>query len=355
MEKLDNPRKRIHEINLQILALLAERGTLVQEIGEVKARLGLDFSDAHREAEMLADLVEANPGPYPGRAIRTIFESIFVASRRLQETEAQRRLLAHRSADQSPAVVEIKGMRIGGDSPVVIAGPCAIESLEQLRKIAREISLQGVSILRGGAFKPRTSPYSFQGLGKRGLKYLRQVAEEFGMVAITEVIDVRDIDLVSAYADIIQIGARSMHNPPLLAAAGAADKPVMLKRGFMATIEELLYAAEYVMAGGNEKVILCERGIRTFERWTRNTLDLSAVAILKQESRLPVIVDVSHSAGRKDIVVPLARAALAAGADGIMVEVHDNPPAALSDAAQQLNFAEFTNLLESLSPFLGKS
>ncbi|MBU0704470.1 MAG: bifunctional 3-deoxy-7-phosphoheptulonate synthase/chorismate mutase [Chloroflexi bacterium] len=355
MKDIENLRERVHKINLQILELLAERGTLVREIGEIKTRLGLDLADARREAEMLADLMAANSGPYPDHAIRTIFEEVFRASLHLQEADAKQRLLAHRSNDQPPTVVKVKGVRIGGDRPVVIAGPCAIESFEQLWEIAREIRDQGIFILRGGAFKPRTSPHSFQGLGEQALKYLKQVTEECGMVSITEVIDVRDVDLVSAYADIIQIGARSMHNSPLLAAAGALDKPVMLKRGFMATVEELFYAAEYVMSGGNGQVILCERGIRTFERWTRNTLDLSAVAILKQESHLPVIVDVSHSAGRKDIVIPLAKAALGAGADGIMVEVHNDPPLALSDAGQQLDFTEFRDLLASLSPFLARS
>lgn len=235
---------------------------------------------------------------------------------------------------------------------MVIAGPCAIESLEQLTEIAREISNLGISVLRGGAFKPRTSPYGFQGLGEQGLKLLRGVAEEFGMISITEVMDTKDIDLIYAYADIIQVGARNMHNFSLLKAVSAIDKPVMLKRGFMATIEELLYAAEYVMSGGNEEIILCERGTRTFEKWTRNTLDISAVAILKQESHLPVIVDVSHSAGRRYIVSPLAKAALGAGADGIMVEVHSDPLMALSDAEQQLSFSEFRDLLENLSPFL---
>lgn len=354
MNDIENLRERVNKINLQILELLAERGTLVREIGEIKTRLGLDLADAHREAEMLADLMAANPGPYPDHAVRAIFAEIFRASLHLQEVEAGRHLLAHRTNDQPPTVIEVKGVRIGGGCPVIIAGPCAIESLDQLREIASEVRDRGISILRGGAFKPRTSPHSFQGLGEQALKYLKQVTEERRMVSITEVIGVRDVDLVAAYADIIQIGARSMHNTPLLAAVGALDKPVMLKRGFMATIEELFYAAEYVMAGGNGQVILCERGIRTFERWTRNTLDLSAVAILKQESHLPVIVDVSHSAGRKDIVVPLSRAALGAGADGIMVEVHNNPPLALSDAGQQLSFVEFRDLLASLSPFLAR-
>lgn len=350
--EIENLRRQIDKVNLQILELLAERGALVQRIGEIKAHLGLDFFDPRREAEILAHLVKANPGPYPDDAIGTVFKEIFRVSLHLQEVEAKQHLLARRRANQSPTVVEVKGVCIGGEWPVVIAGPCAIESLEQLTEIAREISSQGISVLRGGAFKPRTSPYSFQGLGEQGLKHLKEVAEEFGMVSITEVMNIRDIELVYAYADIIQIGARSMHNSSLLKAVSALNKPVMLKRGFMATIEELLYAAEYVMSRGNEEVILCERGIRTFERWTRNTLDISAVAILKQESHLPVIVDVSHSAGRKDIIIPLAKAALGAGADGIMVEVHSNPPIALSDANQQLSFLEFENLLKSLSPFL---
>lgn len=350
--EIENLRRQIDKVNLQILELLAERGSLVQKIGEIKARLGLDFFDPRREAEILAHLVKANPGPYPDDAIRTIFKEIFRVSLHLQEVEVKQHLLARRRANQSPTVIEVKGVCIGGDWPVVIAGPCAIESLEQLTEIAREISSRGISILRGGAYKPRTSPYSFQGLGEQGLKYLKEVAEKLEMVSITEVMDIKDINLVYTYADIIQIGARNMHNFSLLKAVSAIDKPVMIKRGFMATIEEFLYAAEYVISGGNEEVILCERGIRTFERWTRNTLDISAVAILKQESHLPVIVDVSHSAGRKDIVIPLAKAALGAGADGIVVEVHINPPMALSDADQHLSFLEFRDLLDGLSPFL---
>lgn len=353
-DDLEELRHRIDEINRQILDLLARRGVLVEQVGALKARLGLETYDPQREEAVLQELVAANPGPYSGESIRLIFEQIFRASQLLQERQTRRHLLAWRGERSTATVIEVKGVRIGGGRPVVIAGPCAIESREQLATVAREAHRYGAAVLRGGAFKPRTSPHSFQGLGEEGLRYLKEVAAAEGMPAVSEVLDAGDVELVAAYADILQIGARNMHNPVLLRAVAAAGKPVLLKRGFMATIEELLYAAEYVMAEGNEEVILCERGIRTFEHWTRNTLDISAVAVLKQESHLPVIVDVSHSAGRRDIIIPLARAALGAGADGIMVEVHPNPLQALSDAAQQIDLAQFRALMASLAPFLNE-
>lgn len=245
-------------------------------------------------------------------------------------------------------VIDVKGIRIGAAAPVVMAGPCSIESQEQLLAVATAISQYGRFVLRGGAFKPRTSPYSFQGLGSQALKYLKQVAEHLDLVSITEVMDPREVELVASYADILQIGSRNMANYPLLREVGVTNKPVMLKRGFAATIDEWINAAEYILLAGGRDIILCERGIRTFENATRNTLDVSAIALVKQDTRLPVIADISHSAGRTDIAIPLARAALAAGADGVMVEVHQNPPAALSDNEQQLDLDEFRDLMQAL-------
>jgi 3-deoxy-7-phosphoheptulonate synthase/chorismate mutase len=348
MDEFSELRRQIDDINFQLLELLSKRGSLVQRIRGIKTEHGLPFYDPRREEEMLRHLVEANRGPYADDTIRALFKEVFKASLHLLEDTERAHLQVHRSSEERKTVIDIAGVRIGDKDPVIIAGPCAIESRDQLNTIAQEVNQMGVRILRGGAFKPRTSPYSFQGLGKTGLEYMREITQARGMCSVMEVLDTADVDLLCSYADIVQIGARNMHNYALLKAVGGIDKPVLLKRGFMATIEELLYSAEYILSEGNTKIILCERGIRTFERWTRNTLDISAVALLKQATHLPVIVDISHSAGRKDIAIPLAKAALAAGADGIMVEVHNRPAIALSDADQQLSIQEFRQLLEAI-------
>ena len=230
-----------------------------------------------------------------------------------------------------------KGVKIGGKKIVIMAGPCAIENLETLTDIARLVKEAGATVLRGGAFKPRTSPYSFQGLGEEGLKYLKKAGDDLGLVTITEVMDPRDVGLVANYADILQIGARNMQNFNLLKEVGLTKKPVLLKRGLSSTIKELLMSAEYIMAGGNFNVILCERGIRTFEDATRNTLDISAVPVVKSLSHLPIIVDPSHAAGKWGLVPALSKAAVAAGADGLIIEVHTHPEDAKSDGAQSLD------------------
>jgi 3-deoxy-7-phosphoheptulonate synthase len=237
---------------------------------------------------------------------------------------------------------------IGGERPVLIAGPCAVENRQQLLETATFIAGHGVRLLRGGAFKPRTSPYSFQGLGKPGLELLAEARELTGLFIVTEVLDPRDVELVSGYADVLQIGSRNMHNYPLLREVGQGVRPVLLKRGYMATVEEFLMAAEYVASEGNAGCMLCERGVRGFDAATRNLLDLAAVAAAKRKSPLPVVVDPSHGTGRRDLVVPMARAALAAGADALLVEVHPNPGKALSDGLQSLDFPEFEALLEEI-------
>ncbi len=231
-----------------------------------------------------------------------------------------------------------------------MAGPCAVESREQILSTAKAVRDAGATILRGGAFKPRTSPYSFQGLGEEGLKLLAAASKESGLPVITEVTSPDLVDLVGRYTDILQIGARNMHNYALLEAVGNARTPVMLKRGMMSTIEELLLAAEYVLSNGNTNVLLCERGIRSFEKATRNTLDISSIPVIKKRSHLPVIVDPSHSTGHRDYVPAVARAAVAAGADGIIVEVHPSPENALSDGIQSLSFAEFREMMDSVRP-----
>jgi 3-deoxy-7-phosphoheptulonate synthase len=246
-------------------------------------------------------------------------------------------------------VVDVgRGVQIGGKKMVVMAGPCAIENYETLYEVAVGVKNAGASVLRGGAFKPRTSPYSFQGLGEEGLKYLKKAGDELGMITVSEVMDTRDVGLVAEYVDILQIGARNMQNFNLLKEVGLTRKPVMLKRGMASTVKDLLMSAEYIASGGNMNVILCERGIRTFEDSTRSTLDISAIPVAKQLSHLPVMVDPSHAAGKWGLVPALSRAAMAAGADGLIIEVHSHPEDALSDGAQSLLPSNFSALMEDL-------
>jgi len=248
-------------------------------------------------------------------------------------------------------------VQVGGNKIVVMAGPCSVEGPEMLLRIAKEVKKAGATFLRGGAFKPRTSPYSFQGLGEQGLKYLREAADQTGLLVVTEVMDTRTVELVSRYADMLQIGARNVQNFDLLKEIGMSQKPVLLKRGLSSTVKELLLSAEYLLSKGNFKVMLCERGIRTFETATRNTVDINAVPVLKEETHLPVLVDPSHGTGKWDYVIPIARAAVAAGSDGIMVEVHDNPEEAKSDGEQSLypkRFAELMTQLRAIAKAIGR-
>lgn len=241
-----------------------------------------------------------------------------------------------------------KGVIVGGAQVVVMAGPCSVESAEQIDTIAARLSEAGVRVLRGGAFKPRTSPYSFQGLGPKGLELMRRAGDKYDMLVVSEVMDQTQIPLIVEYVDIVQVGARNMQNFNLLKELGKITKPILLKRGIAATIEELLLSAEYIMAGGNYNVILCERGIRTFEGYTRNTLDVSAIPVVKKLSHLPILADPSHGTGRRDKVPPMARAAVAAGADGLLLEVHHDPEKALSDGAQSLYPEQFEQLMKEL-------
>ncbi len=256
--------------------------------------------------------------------------------------------LAGRSFHPFDTLVTSSHLSIGGNEIIIMAGPCSVENEDQIHTIARSIRKGGAKILRGGAFKPRTSPYSFQGLGELGLHYLSQAATENGMLSVSEVMDVSTIDLVARYVDILQIGARNMPNFTLLKELGKVNKPVLLKRGMAATIEDLLMAAEYIIASGNPNVILCERGIRTFETYTRNTMDISAIPVVKKRSHLPIIADPSHGIGIRDNVAAMARAAIAAGADGLIIEVHNDPDHALSDGAQSLLPKQFVSLMDDL-------
>ena len=253
--------------------------------------------------------------------------------------------LASRHFKPGGTIVKVKGVEIGGTHVVVMAGPCSVENQDQINRAADLVAEAGATVIRGGAFKPRSSPYSFQGLGEEGLKMMRAAADRNGLLVISEVMDQTQIPLMAAYTDILQIGARNMQNFNLLKELGKLRMPVLLKRGIAATVEELLLSAEYVMSGGNYEVILCERGIRTFETYTRNTMDVSAIAVVKKLSHLPIVADPSHGTGRRDLVLPMARASVAAGADGLLVEVHHDPDHALSDGAQTLRPEQFSELM----------
>ncbi len=350
--ELEALRARAEEINLQILKLINERGRVVQEIGKAKEAQGVNRYDPVRERKMLNSIKEYNDGPFLDSTLQHIFKEIFKAGLELQEDDHSKALLVSRKKKPEDTVIEVNGVRIGDGSQSFIIGPCAVESYEQVAAVAEQAVKQGIKIMRGGAFKPRTSPYDFQGLGVEGLKILRKVGDEYGLAIISEIVNPADIELALDYVDIIQIGARNMQNFELLKAAGAVRKPVLLKRGLAATIDEFVNAAEYIISQGNDQIILCERGIRTYERATRNTLDISAVPILKQETHLPVFVDVTHSTGRRDLLVPTAKAALAIGADGVMAEVHPDPAVALSDSAQQMDFDQFDQFMTELKPLV---
>lgn len=260
--------------------------------------------------------------------------------------------LASRTFKSKDSIYDIGGIKIGGENFLTIAGPCAVESKEQVLETALFLKEKGVKFLRGGAYKPRTSPYSFQGLKEEGLKILKEVSEETGLKIVTEVMDTREVELVSRYADVLQIGTRNMQNFALLKEVGKLNKPVLLKRGLSATYKEFLMSAEYIISEGNNQVILCERGIRTFTDETRNTLDISAIPVIKRYSHLPIIIDPSHASGDWRYVAPLSKAAVAAGADGLIIEVHPDPKNALSDGKQSLNFEQFSELMDQIKALL---
>ncbi len=291
-----------------------------------------------------------------GAVDRPVFESMPGVLEVIPVSHAYK--LVSREVKPEDSVVKVGGVAVGGGRFVTIAGPCAVESLEQMLTVARQVKAAGATLLRGGAFKPRTSPYSFQGLGEEGLKILATAREETGLPVVTEAIDAESVDLVERYADAIQIGARNMQNFSLLKRAGRAKKPVLLKRGLAATLEEFLMSAEYILSEGNYDVILCERGVRTFSDFSRNTLDLAVVPAVKQISHLPILVDPSHGTGRRDKVVPMSRGAAAVGADGLIVEVHHDPDRALSDGPQSIRpeaFAALVNELRQITQLLGKT
>ncbi len=317
------------EVISEVNARLTEAGFLTQVIYGVKRTVVAAVGD-RRVIESMG--LEALPGV---EKVVPIMQPYKLASREVKEERT---------------IINVKGITIGGQELAIIAGPCAVESKEQLMEAAYAARQAGAKLLRGGAFKPRTSPYSFQGMEEKGLELLAQTAQETDMVTVSEVIDEESLQMSLDYIDVLQIGTRNMQNFRLLKAAGKSGKPILLKRGHSATVEEWLMAAEYVMSEGNQQVILCERGIRTFETATRNTLDLSAVPLIKGLSHLPVVVDPSHATGKRDLVAPMSLAAVAAGADGLLVEMHPDPARALCDGPQSLNPREFSELMERMRP-----
>ncbi len=341
-------RDKIDEINLEILKLLNERAENVQEIGRQKKKQGVKRFDPVRERQSLDLIIQHHNGPFEASTIKHVFKEIFKASLELQHDDSKKALLVSRKVQPENTIVDVNGETFGDGEQRFIMGPCSVESYEQVKEVAVAMKKQGLTVLRGGAFKPRTSPYDFQGLGLEGLRILRQVANETGMSIVSEIVTPHDVETALDYVDVIQVGARNMQNFELLKTVGRVNKPVLLKRGLSATLEEYIHAAEYIISQGNDQIILCERGIRTYEKATRNTLDISAVPILKKETHLPVIVDVTHSTGRRDLLLPAAKAAMAIGADAIMAEVHPDPAVALSDSAQQMDIPQFNDFIKEL-------
>lgn len=348
-QELDQLREELDQVNLEILDLIKKRGKLVQQTAQVKDKQGANRNyDPVRERDMLDLIKKHNDGPFENATIIHLFKQIFKAGLELQEDDHSKALLVSRVKKAENTIVDVNGAKFGDGNPHYIFGPCAVESYEQVAQVAEQIKNKGLKIIRGGAFKPRTSPYDFQGLGFEGLEILKRVADEYGLAVVSEIVSPADVEKAAEYLDVIQIGARNMQNFELLKAAGEVNKPIVLKRGMSATVSDFINAAEYINSRGNGQIILCERGIRTYETSTRNTLDITAVPILKQETHLPVMVDVTHSTGRRDLLIPAAKAALAIGADGIMAEVHPDPAVALSDSQQQMNFEQFDQFMSEV-------
>ncbi|WP_027964229.1 bifunctional 3-deoxy-7-phosphoheptulonate synthase/chorismate mutase [Halalkalibacillus halophilus] len=345
---LDQLRNELDEVNIEILKLINKRGDLVKKIGDIKKSQGIKAFDPVREREMLDHIIEKHEGPFEYKTIEHLFKEIFKAAKELQEDDYRKTLLVSRKQKQTDTIVSIGDVEVGNGEKQMVIGPCSVESYEQVEEVAKAIKAKGVKLLRGGAFKPRTSPYDFQGLGIEGLKILKDVGIKHNLKVVSEIVNPKDIQVAEEYLDIIQIGARNMQNFELLKEAGKSSKPILLKRGLAATINEFMNAAEYIISQGNENIILCERGIRTYETATRNTLDITAVPVLKKETHLPVMVDVTHSTGRRDLLLPAAKAAIAIGADGIMAEVHPDPAVALSDSQQQMDIPTFNSFYEAL-------
>lgn len=336
--------EQLNIIDQKILNLIIERG---KKMNEIKNN-NIEIYDFLYNDNIFSELVENKLFYYNVDTIKKVFTPLFSSEINSIHKKSESKLLVSRESKKEDTVININNVEIGSGISHIISGPCSIENLEQLRTVANEFKAKGLKFIRGGAFKPRSSPYSFQGLGIDGLKMLKKIGDEFNLITVSEIVTPSDLSIASQYIDIIQIGARNMQNFELLKSVGKLNKPVLLKRGLSATIEEFINAAEYIASNGNTQIILCERGIRTYEPATRNTLDISAVPILKKLTHLPVMVDVTHSTGRKDLLIPTTKAAIAIGADAIMSEVHPNPSLALSDNAQQMDLSEFSDYLNNI-------
>ena len=336
------------------MLVVMQQGASEAQIEKIISRLVEDGFDVHRSTGVIHTVLGGVGGKDDfDTAVVEVMEGVKEVHRIISPYK-----LASRAFRPAGTVVKIRGVEIGNGKVVVMAGPCSVESYEQIERAADIVADGGARVIRGGAFKPRSSPYSFQGLGEHGLELLRNAADRRGLLVISEVMDASQITLLAAYSDILQIGARNMQNFTLLREISKLRKPVLLKRGIAATVEELLLSAEYILAGGNYEVILCERGIRTFETYTRNTMDISAIPVVQKLSHLPIVADPSHGTGRRDMVPPMARASVAAGADGLLMEVHHDPEHALSDGAQSLYPAQFTELMHQLrmiAPAVGRT
>jgi 3-deoxy-7-phosphoheptulonate synthase len=336
------------------MLVVMQQGASEAQVERVINRLTEDGFDVHRSTGVIHTVLGGVGGKDDfDLGVYELMEGVKEAHRIISPYK-----LVSRAFRPQGTVVKIKDVEIGAGRVVVMAGPCSVESRDQIERAADIVADGGATVIRGGAFKPRSSPYSFQGLGEEGLRLMREAADRRGLLVISEVMESPQISLLSAYSDILQIGARNMQNYNLLRDLGRIRKPVLLKRGIAATIEELLLSAEYIMSGGNYEVILCERGIRTFETYTRNTFDISAIPVVQKLSHLPMVADPSHGTGRRDLVPAMARAAVAAGADGLLMEVHHDPDHALSDGAQSLfpgQYAELMNQLRQIAPVVGRS
>jgi 3-deoxy-7-phosphoheptulonate synthase/chorismate mutase len=348
--ELQDLRNQIDTINRDLLTLMNRRLRVVEQVKVVKERTTESLFNPARESRMFDKLLLANEGPMTTDLVRHLFKEIFKLSLDHMEADTRKRLHVHRREGEPDRRYDLRGHTLGGGPKHLIAGPSSVESIDQVDAVAAHVARLGGGFLQGGAFKPRTSPYSFQGHGAEGLRMLREAADRHGLAVITEILDPGHFEAVAEYTDVFSVGSRNMYNYELLRLLGQADKPVLLNRGFMATLNEFIHAAEYVAKEGNNDLILCERGIRTHERWTRYTLDLSAVALLKQETPFPIVVDLAQGLGRKDVMIPMARAALAAGADAIAVQVHPQPALALSDNEQQMSLEELSGFYAAVFP-----
>ncbi len=347
-KNLEELRNKIDKIDDQLLNLIQERFEIVDEVRKYKEENNLPIKDKNREKQILSRLAENYNGILSKEEITDIFKKIIGVSTHVQERLSNIDFHYEKKHENHKTIIDISGERIG-DNFTYIFGPCSIETEEQMEEVALAIKSLGLKFIRGGAFKPRTSPYDFQGLGIEGLKLMKMVAERHDLLVVSEVMESTDLEEALKYIDIVQVGARNMQNFSLLKKLGKIEKPVLLKRGLSATIAEFLNASEYILQGGNQNVILCDRGIRTFENMTRNSLDIAGIAVIKKSTHLPVIVDVSHAAGRADIIPELAYAVKALGVDGLMCEVHPEPGKALSDSSQQITPKQMKDIFVNIN------